>query len=102
MQTVLLSNRTKSASVLPYNFYESYSSVFEDCSNRKHLINNFECLGMLDPFPHDRNPHKIIGKLPKEEMDLVYPESRYEEASSPCCLYIPNANIMFQIMRACI
>jgi len=32
----------------------------------------------------------------------VYPDFKYVEELSPSCLYIPNKEIMFKMMRACI
>jgi len=34
--------------------------------------------------------------------DDVYPKSKYFEESNPFCLYIPNKEIMFKMIRACI
>ena len=38
--------------------------------------------------------------MPLEITDLVYPETRYDYGQSPQQIYIPNKQIMFELMRA--
>ena len=56
----------------------------------------------MDPFPLQDNPYTIVGRLPTFHDDLVYPVSRFEEGNSPHTLYLPNRDMMFKIMRACV
>ena len=68
---------------------------------KPYLINNFQCIGLADPFPKEERANKDV-KPPCYVDELVYAESRYMEGLSPLCVYIPNKDIMFKIMRACI
>jgi len=68
---------------------------------KPHLINNFQSIGVDDPFPKEERASNNI-KPPCYVDELVYAESRFTKGSSPVCVYIPNKDIMFKIMRACI
>ena len=97
-----VSKETKKFSGITEDFYTKYTKVFDGCINSNHLINNFECIGLMDPYPFEYNPHGTVAKLPDGPMDLVYPKHRYMEGDSPGCIYIPNKDIMFRMMRACV
>ena len=73
------------------------------------MINSFFSVGIMDPFPNDdlniigsRDDGEEILTPPEKVEDFVYPASRYIEGKRPWCLYIPNKEIMFKMMRACI
>ena len=41
-------------------------------------------------------------KIPEKVTDMVYSESRMKHPEcSPMCVYIPNRQIMFKLIRAC-
>ena len=55
---------------------------------------------MLDPFPNEKSlsiPYKQ-----KDKMDLAYEKSRYLPDQHLSMIYIPRAEMMFKMMRACI
>ena len=67
---------------------------------RPWLINSFWNIGWPDPFPDEHTDSDQDFLRNKE--DLVYRDSRYVDAHSPFVIYIPNENVMFKIMRACL
>lgn len=76
--------------------YEIY-----DEKDSYHKINSFEFVGLPDPYPAE-NKFKTQIKRPKSISDLVYKKSRLIKGYIPYAIYIPRAEIMFKIMRACI
>jgi len=62
-------------------------------------------VGLIDPFPEEEVAIESPGELPKEVDGVlpdVYADTRYVYGNSPYCLYIPNRDIMFKLMRACV
>jgi len=60
-------------------------------------------VGLTDPFEKEEKANNVKGKLPdKGNVPNVYPMKRYLKDQSPLCLYIPNRDILFKIMRGCI
>ena len=55
-------------------------------------------------FDSDSNGKCIFDfKIPEKVTDMVYSESRMKDPEcSPLCVYIPNRQIMFKLIRACI
>ena len=92
---------------MPENFFlnELYKSVFPK-KVKPFLINNLKTIGLPDPFPTEDKSVRSRDTLPKKDSDgnylYVYKASRYFEETCPLCLYIPNRDIMFKFMRACI
>ena len=78
-----------------------YRKLFVD-EPEEFFINKLETIGVPDPFPKEEPCYDAYGKLPVHPIDCVYPAQRYTEGNSPYCLYIPNRDIMFKMMRACI
>ena len=61
-----------------------------------YCINSLEVIGWRDPFdPEKEFPFKGVS-------DDVYAETRYRPEYSPLSIYIPNNELMFKLMRACI
>ena len=64
----------------------------------------------MDPYPKEDSKSPQIEdttqtmKFPTMETVFTncYPDFRYFEGLSPYCMYIPNKEIMFKMMRACI
>ena len=71
-------------------------------------INSLNKIGIADPFPDSDRVITCNDDLPAEEKlpevpsDMVYGETRYIDGFSPYCIYIPQQEIMFKLMRACI
>jgi len=93
--------------VIARDFLKKYNLIVK--KPRDFLINRFFSIGITDPYPDD--DLNIIGSrddgedtlpLPEKVEDYVYPDSRYIMGKSPYCIYIPNKEIMFKMMRACI
>ena len=54
-----------------------------------------------DPFPHEQG-YKSKAKQPVEAHDQVYNPVRFHGGKIPYLVYIPRAELMFKIMRACL
>ena len=73
------------------------------------MINRFFSIGITDPYPDDdlhiigsRDDGEDTLPVPDKIEDLIYPISKYIEGKGPYCIYIPNKEMMFKMMRACI
>ena len=78
---------------------------------QNYLINRFETIGFIDPYPKELNNRNKTIELEftrlesgqeTEVSDRVYPDSRYMKGNSPYTIYIPSKEIMLKLMRACI
>ena len=85
--------------LLPNNFRKKYSVVLPE--GRSWNINSFHQIGMVDPYPKESQLKEQKHQLPTQFDDGVYHEHDYTKAESPKLKYIPSADIMVQIMRAC-
>mgnify|MGYP006907117500 CR=1 FL=1 len=56
---------------------------------------------MVDPYPNETQLEEVKFTLPSSHDDSVYFDQDYYQSNSPHLKYIPSANIMIQIMRAC-
>jgi len=66
-------------------------------------VNSFESIWMHDPFPDEDLVHcDEAYRIRKSKDTLVYPERRMSANDSPPMIFIPNMQIMFKLMRACI
>ena len=71
-------------------------------------VNTFNQIGWDDPFPEDAKvggTSEEIGSditADTKYTDWTYPESRFVEGFGPYCIYVPRAELMLKIMRACI
>jgi len=65
------------------------------------MVDNFEGIGMTDPFPDEK--FNVMGnvKQPSYQVD-VYQKSRYVPENSPSVIYIPTRVVMIKMMRACL
>jgi hypothetical protein len=43
----------------------------------------------------------IDPNFPSEVMNLIYSQNRYTPEHSPLCVYIPSAEVLFKLVRAC-
>ena len=86
------------------NLYEIEDNSYFDTitfppkSKHGNRIQNFEQIGMQDPFvPRaHQNP-------PESYQDMVYPDSRYScEIFQGKSIYVPTAHMMLKMMSACI
>ena len=106
-QTQKISQETKENSEIANNFLKKYNLIVSNLGDFN--INRFFSVGISDPFPDDdlniigsRDDGEDFLAVPEKVEDFVYPDSRYVEGDSPNCIYIPNKEIMFKMMRACI
>ena len=90
---------TKYHSKLPTNFRRNYGTIFlgENTFN----IYNLKQIGIPDPFPKEAK-NDIDFARPIGPQELVYAETRYSEEQSPKCIFVPNTDTMFKLMRACV
>ena len=102
-----ISLQTKEHSVIANNFLKKYNLIVKNPQDFN--INRFFSVGIADPYPDDdlniigsRDDGEDFLPAPDKVEDFVYPDSRYVEGRSPYCIYIPNKEIMFKMMRACI
>jgi len=91
--------------MLPDNFYKNYKRIFTT-RVKPYLVNNLKTIGLPDPFPYEEENIVAQGDLPRpdanDQIPNVYRKGRYIKGNSPYCLYIPNRDLMFKLMRACI
>ena len=87
-------------------FLKKYKML--DPEVRPYLINSFRLIGWPDPFPKGKlmmNNDKDLAlnkQIAKEPLTLIYPEARIKQKNSPIPIFIPNAAVMWKMMRACI
>ena len=65
------------------------------------VIKNFNQIGIQDPFAEE-TPKKKRFKVPTDITQEVYDVKQYLSADGPKCIYIPSAQLMFQMMRGCL
>ena len=101
-----MSNDTLAFSLLPDMFYKNFKRIFTT-RVKPFNINNLETIGLPDPFPYEEKNIIAEGRLPLPDSKTgvipnVYRPHRYMKGNSPYCVYIPNKDIMFKLMRACL
>ena len=84
-------------------FHERYDFNITDFS-ANYLIDNFDELGITDPFPNEKKDNQRVNfSKPERVDDFVYPKSRMmDEYCSPRVIYLPSKDVMLKLMRACI
>ena len=73
-----------------------------DHASKTWLVNDWEDIGIADPFPNEDSTNNISFAMPEKCDIFVYSESRLIEDTSPYCIFIPRKEVMFKMMRACI
>jgi hypothetical protein len=93
--------RTRLASSPPGADYLARYGLSDEGGDRQFIINSFHQLGWPDPYPKE-NSYKSSAKQPVDGDDLVYDPVRFSEGTAPYVVYIPRAEMLFKMMRACI
>jgi hypothetical protein len=81
-------------------FKKNFSEFVVNTTNESYLIHRFYQIGMCNPFFDESEADDY--RLPKDFSVGVYPRERYEQGHSPLPIYIPDAVVMFTMMRAAI
>ena len=66
------------------------------------LVNDWEDIGVSDPFPHEESTNNISFAMPETPENFVYAEERLQKEISPYCIFVPRKEVMWKMMRACI
>ena len=93
--------QTRSASGPPSTDYLAKYGLADEGGDRQYIINSFHQLGWPDPYPKE-NSYKSSASQPVDGDDLVYDPIRFREGTPPFVVYIPRAEMLFKMMRACI
>ena len=73
-----------------------------DFEDKSYLINSFNQINWPDPFPYEVNSFKSKVKQPVTYQDIVYNLKRFHGGKISHVIYIPRAELMFKMMRACL
>jgi len=93
--------QTRLASAPPSSDYLTRYGLTDEGGDRQFIINSFHQLGWPDPYPKE-NSYKSSAKQPVDGDDLVYDPVRFREGAPPYVVYIPRAEMLFKMMRACV
>jgi len=108
-----ISHQTDKNGYISPSFFTKYLEYFSPQGvEQPFLVNSFQSIGWQDPFPNEersdfddmQDDQTSNIKFPSLDAvnEDVYPGFRYLQDTSPYCLYIPNKEVMFKMMRACI
>ena len=74
------------------------NTVFQDL-NSKNVINNFEEIGLNEPFPIEGVKPPPIPKGFSDMNELLYEKSKYQEEQPPNIVFVPNKIVMRKLMK---
>ena len=66
--------------------------------HKMYKVNNFEFIGMSDPYPLEND--QVIGFQGLPSPELAYPKKRLNWGESPYMIYLPRKEVLFKMMRA--
>lgn len=94
-----MSPETHAAGELEDGFLENY-----DLLNPTHtsLVPDWEDIGIADPFPSEDNQYESTFKVPETVDQFIYADSRLSASCSPICIFIPDKQVLWKMMRSCI
>ena len=65
-------------------------------------VNDWEDIGISDPFPNEDTFTKSTWDYPENATTYIYSDKKLIKEYIPNCCYIPNKQMMFKLMRACL